>query len=106
MCEKDGHFFEEFEGRKYRMIEKMMGLLHRYTRLALWEGPPGSESVSQPKKNDHRFETDVAIYSEWFMQGLVKIRPKLEFFFVPYIKDQNERQMAINRIKARRVLYF
>ena len=106
MCEKDGHFVEEFEGKKYRMIEKLMELLHRYTRLALWEGATGSEAVSQAKKNDHRFETDVAIYSEWFMQGLVKIRPKLEFFFAPYIKDRYERQKAINRIKARRDLYF
>lgn len=78
-------------------------MLHNYCRQYLKEE---KKKDSDSDGDNNRFESDFKIYNDWFTQKQNKLRPKLEFFFVPYIDDDKARRIAINNIKCRRAHYF
>ena len=98
------------DGRSKVLMRSLLTLLNSHSRLYISQRPREKscsfDTDSCDEVESNRFEADMRRFDGWFSSSQDKIKPKLEFFFVPYIRNQRLRTNTINNIKCRRTQYF
>lgn len=80
-------------------IQKLMALINNFAKKFLMD------ELIENEQDTNRFEADLKVFTDWFTQGQSKLKPKMEFFYVPFMTDQRMRRHTMNNIKCRRATY-